>query len=591
MTTMTLLRRPTFYTYLYSVLTPKLSAVLAAAMFSFSARFAPLPGRNSDAETLTEQSADRHARAEFYFGKASDLIAECLRELRDDSPPLGLLQAIIITTSYEMVKAARGKAWRTLGTCIRLAYELRLHEVDATISQPGKKRPAMTTKSWIMDEERRRVWWALWELDVFISTIDMLPVSIGDGHNATLLPVEDEAWFEGHQRESSFLEADPVRRWKELQQSGNQSGKAWYIVINSFTRDIHCLSHPILPLTRFEFDQGGQNSKLATKFNTLANCVSCFILALPERLTYKRFSPADDIDSGSRRRMSEKHVIHLMFQLTKLYIYHHECFNKDSQTRSAERVVNQPLASPTPSFCGARSSLSNLQHTAAWHDYVEVSDQMAQVVRNSHTDHVRYGHPLLVNTYWMVAAIQLLRKRFATSEEERQLAQSNFDLIKLTLVRHQKFWNASSTPLTNLTALSLRLDPLATRSHTPYSSSEQRTETTSNDNNPMAQLHGNNSEDSNGSDNCHPDRSHAMMSAAVPMTMDDRHSFAQPGQNPQDFAGSSNAVSHLPRIEDNTSELFNGSAMDDSGLQAYMDSILSNQWNDWSENISFENLC
>src|ERR1700710_962531 len=63
MTTMTLFRRPTFYAYLYTVLTPKLSAALAAAMFSFSARFAPLPRRSSDAETLTEQSVGRHARA------------------------------------------------------------------------------------------------------------------------------------------------------------------------------------------------------------------------------------------------------------------------------------------------------------------------------------------------------------------------------------------------------------------------------------------------------------------------------------------------------------------------------------------------
>lgn len=590
MTTMTLLRRPTFYTYLYSVLTPKLSAALAAAMLTFSARFEPLPGRNSDVESLTEQSADRHARAEFYFEKASDFTAECLRELGDDSPPLGLLQAMIITTSVEMVDAARGKAWRLLGTCIRLAYELRLHEVDATMSQPSKKRPAMTTELWIMDEERRRVWWSLWELDVFISTVNMLPVSMGDVHNATLLPVEDEAWFAGQQRESSFLEADPVRRWKQLEQSGNQSGKAWYIVINSFTRDIHCLSYPTLPLNRFETDQGGPNSKLATKFNTLANCVTCFILALPESLSYKRFSPADDIDWGSRRRMSEKHVIHLMFLLTKLYIHHHECFNRDSHTRSAERIVNQPLASPTPSLRDARSSSSNLQHTKAWHDYAEVSDEMAQVVRNSHIDHVRYGHPLLVNTYWMVAAIQLLRKRFATSEEEIQLAQSNFDLIKLTLVRHQKFWNASPTPLANLTALSQRLDPLATRSHTSYCSSEQRTETTSKYNNPMAQPHGNSCEDSNGRDNCAHDQSHTLMSAAVPMTIDDPYTFAQTGQNLQDFAGSSNALGHLPRMGGNTSELSNGNSMDNNGLQAYMDSILSNKWIDWPENIDFENL-
>jgi hypothetical protein len=588
----TLLRRTTFYSYLYTALTPKHSAALAAAMFSFSARFAPPPYKNSGVEPLTSQSADHNARADFFFKKASDLITDCLQELRDVLPPLALLQALTITTSYEMIHAARGKAWRALGTCIRLAYELRLHQVDVMTNKPGKKSSVMDNETWIMDEERRRVWWALWELDVFMSSVNMMPVSIGDAHNATLLPAEDEAWFEGRPRESSFLEVDPVKRWKQLQQSDNQSGKAWYILINSFTRDIHCLSHLTLPLDRFETDQGGQ-SKLTTKLNTLANCVSCFTLALPDGLMYERFSPVENIDWGSRRRMSEKHVIHLMFQLTKLYIYHHECFNKDTHSRSSEEMARQNLASPSLSFCSSERSSTTLQHTKAWRDYVEMSDEMSQVIRNSHIDHIRYGHPLLVNTYWMVAAIQLLRQRFATSEEERQLAQSNFDLIKLTLIRHQKFWNSSPTPLANLMVLSLRLDPLTSRSHGSYSSSEQRMERQSNESDPLTQLHQNSCENDHSNENRQPEQSRAIIAdVATPISacMGSLNSFGQPEQTLLGLDGPSNAESHFPPIEDNASRLFNDDAMDSSEIQAYMESILSNKWNNWPENLDFENM-
>jgi hypothetical protein len=253
--------------------------------------------------------------------------------------------------------------------------------------------------------------------------------------------------------------------------------------------------------------------------------------------------------------MSDKHVIYLMTQLTKLYVYHHECFNKDSHTRPAEKEVNQSPISSTPSFPGARGCSANLQNTTAWHDYLEAANQMVQVVCRSHIDHIRYGHPLLANTYWMVAAIQLLRKMFATSEDERELAQSNFDIMKLSLVRHQKFWNASSTPLSNLTALSLRLNPLAARINT---STEQGGETT----NTMA------------------------MVGTVPTNLDSSYRSVVE-QNTQEFTG--NAVCSFPPVED-TWEFFSGNAMDNTELQACIDSIFSNQWNDWNDNMDLETL-
>jgi hypothetical protein len=162
----------------------------------------------------------------------------------------------------------------------------------------------------------------------------------------------------------------------------------------------------------------------------------------------------------------------------------------------------------------------------------------------------------------MVAAIQLLQQAFATSEEERQLAQSKFDLMKLTLIKHQEFWNNSLTPLQNLTALSLRLNPLATRMQT---STERPVETT----NTVRHLHSNATEESSrGVDQ--PGNLQGLT-----------------GANTHDFAG--NAVSNFQCVEE-TPELFSGSLMDGDGFQAYMDSILSNKWTVWNDAMDLGNF-
>jgi len=527
-------------------------------------------------DVSTALSATQQMSPKQYFKQASDLAHECIRESGDDPPHLGVLQSLVLITAHEMFHAARGKAWRSLGACIRLAFELGLHKIDAAaMHRLGVgSTTAMMAESWIMEEERRRTWWAIWEFDVFISTVNKLPVSITDGHNATLLPVDDESWFEGEQRESSFLDADPVKRWKCLQTSGNLSGKAWFIVINSLTRDVHAISHPTLPVSQSKSDLNSKMSVTATKVNTLSNCVSCFVLALPAELSYERFSAAENVDWITRRKVSEKQLIHVMVQLTKLYINHHHCFNRGSQLVGSlfSRILESPMG--PGSHGGTKCSESDNQSKLAWSEYLEAAGEIVQVVRGSHVDHVRYGHPLLANTYWIAATIQLLNKVLSTTEEERQLAQSNFELLNLTLIRHQKFWSASSTPLTNLNLLNLRLDPLAVRQHYAGSSTEQTL--------PNSKV-GSERPPDQDFDGMDFDRNQSTQErhqeGAVESGLLDGHTVGL-GQHCPDLEN--NVVNEITGVGGRI-DAWSGDIMDDNGLQAYIDTIFSNQWDNWDQ--------
>jgi hypothetical protein len=66
-----------------------------------------------------------------FLNLALKYIDDALAECGDEPPPLCILQALIITGHCQLIEGVRGKAWRSLGICIRLAYELNLHLVDA----------------------------------------------------------------------------------------------------------------------------------------------------------------------------------------------------------------------------------------------------------------------------------------------------------------------------------------------------------------------------------------------------------------------------------------------------------------------------
>ncbi|KAJ5998973.1 Fungal specific transcription factor [Penicillium sp. IBT 35674x] len=198
---------------------------LFAAMFSHSARF-----RSEDSHLHHKSDSIR------FHNQALDLIYESLDEASDEQPSLCLLQAMVLVTFYELTKGVKGRAWRLLGSCVRVAYELHLHLIDYEALEENYKVGRGLSR-WIEEEEGRRCWWAIWKMDVFASVIRRLPTAIDWNMIDTYLPASDEHWFSNQYCRSCFLERDPLARPKALKDCGNENPEAWLIVITSIQKE------------------------------------------------------------------------------------------------------------------------------------------------------------------------------------------------------------------------------------------------------------------------------------------------------------------------------------------------------------------
>jgi hypothetical protein len=238
MTSFSLFHRPTIEEKFSNIASQKHLQALLAAIFSFA-----MYHRDNLSRPNSHLSAITPTSTTYWSDMAGQLIAEGLEECPDEAPPICLLQAMIIVTFQKLISGVRGKAWRSLGECVRVAYELQLHLVDLEEERdPAEDSDDQPRNNWITAEERRRAWWALWEFDVFASTIKRLPTALDWTLNKTYLPICDEKWYSNEEGASCYLAVDPAQRWKELEKSGNRSARAWFIVINSYMRDAQLLS-------------------------------------------------------------------------------------------------------------------------------------------------------------------------------------------------------------------------------------------------------------------------------------------------------------------------------------------------------------
>ncbi|KAH1616187.1 hypothetical protein KXX31_001889 [Aspergillus fumigatus] len=85
------------------------------------------------------------------------------------APTLVYLQGLITLAFYLYATEPDSQGWLLIGTCARLAYALELDKLDedseAVQAQMG------LPEEWSMQEERRRAWWCIWELDAFAAAI------------------------------------------------------------------------------------------------------------------------------------------------------------------------------------------------------------------------------------------------------------------------------------------------------------------------------------------------------------------------------------------------------------------------------------
>ncbi|KAK0100571.1 hypothetical protein ONS95_007029 [Cadophora gregata] len=426
MTSFSLFHKPSFDAKLSAISSSTQLQALVASMFSFSSRFIK-------ASTL-KIPTPRH-----FYDLASKVTETAIQDCADEVFPLHLLQTLLHITFQQLTEGVRGRAWRSLGTCVRTAYELQLHLID-------KLQNNRTSSNAALDEEKRRAWWVIWEFDVFASTIRRLPTAIDWKENETWLPVDDEAWFANESVSSCRLEPDPALAWKCLQKSGNTSAKAWFIVANALVRCAHLLSYP----QTYSAASAVEAGEVPRGLDILANSLYCLTTALPPDLIYK--GEFLSFSCSSLQTDTAKHCVHIMTQLSRFMLNHYQVFD------STSRHLGEKASSSTNTTDS--STLTPLDQTA-WNHYLTAAASIVTLLRNCPLSHVQYANPFLASTIWLAAAAQVVSKSFGDKLVDPRVADSNLDVLQMNLNAFVEFWGVSDALRVKLRTLENKLKVFA----------------------------------------------------------------------------------------------------------------------------------
>lgn len=474
MTAFSIFHQPSFGDKIQSIKNIQQLNALFASMFSISARFYHDGNASKGQEDLSAIPT-----CEEFQKIALRFVDEALDECEDEIPPLCLLQALSLCTFNHLIRGVKGKSWRLIGTCVRVAYEHRLHlldynmVIDTPITEPDLKR-------WSATEEKRRCWWAIWEMDVFASTIRRCPTAIDWSVNKTYLPVDDELWFQDKYCRSSFLNTKPSERWKKLKESGNESPIAWFIVLNSLMRDGQVLSRANLPGIIPDIDPGsdlpntGQDVQNAFRkkflahdtkhLSTLVSTLHLTVAALPETLVYKgeelTFGDQDTLQptriersQSGRRRDSFKYGIFLMTQLARFMTFQQYAFNEVA----SGFVFTETPRTPSFGWTTAESPNGSLAKCEGLRNCLQAADDIVAILKNSSESHIKWVNPFLASTVCLATSVQVLRKVYALPGFQENDGDCGYSFLRLICRRFIKFWRTPLALQENLELLQDRL--------------------------------------------------------------------------------------------------------------------------------------
>lgn len=447
---------------------PQALGALLGSMILFSARFAKFTDKKTPL-SLPIPLLFPPAHFERIAIKPQE---KALRDCGDELPPLSLLQSFILTSFQHLIRGVRGTAWRHLGTTIRLAYELDLHCIDSAENSASGHNASKV----IEIEERRRAWWAIWEMDTFASIIRRSPTAINWPENETFLPIKDDLWYSGTEHPSCFLALKPMARWKNLQKTGNESCKAWFIVANSLMRDAQIFSDPRGLFTKSKrlsstSDSSGSQSngqKVSEDLSVISNSLRCLTLAVPKALQYHGeylafASNEDPTITGIHRQLDgSKHDVYLIIQLTHLTIDHFKAFR--SSSGDSHISLHERSSSNSSSRQQQQTDILTLseQQRQALNRFVLAADKAFNMVSRCTEDYIQHTNPFLASLIWIAAAVQLVQKYFQPSDANLDLVDSKFEFLRMIYKQYVDFWETPSVLGERLNVLEQQFEKLHT---------------------------------------------------------------------------------------------------------------------------------
>lgn len=436
-----LFREPAFYDKLSQIPSVLQATALLASMFAFVSK-------RAHGEALAELD---------YCELASEYANNALAECGDDQPPLCLLQALILITHRRVIKGVRGRAWRSLGLCIRVACELGIDSVDV-----GKDAQSDITDvaRWCEDEEQRRAYWAIYEIDIFATIMKQARMMTDWGTKMVYLPVDDEHWFQAQPQKSCFLEADVLQRTKVLQETKNESARAWYVVLNSLVAQSYILGRSGTQRAFSRRDPKRQTS-ITDSTNSrhqcliLLNSIQLYSLLLPSRFRFcgQRLDFNGQNTNPTKAALPQHGLIYqlaILMEVSRLLALRPFVF--DTYVQSLTRTFSG-RQDQCPLDTASCSELSPRELQQCFN----ASDAILNIVSSSSESHYQHVNPYIAHAFWLAATVQLLHQELIKDENEKMVIQSQFEVLKATNDQFVRYWEMSAVPKQNLDELATRL--------------------------------------------------------------------------------------------------------------------------------------
>ena len=225
-------------------------ALLLSSIFTLSCRFLSQGERGGHSTKVWIDVCAHYAR-------------QCYKDARNiENPTLAYLQGCILLAFHYYTSGLSSQGWILVGVCLRLTDELGLARIDSEVNAEAAHL------EWAEQEERRRAWWLVWELDVFGSSVCQRSFSTEWRRASVKLPVRDDFWFACQETDSPRLPRRLGSIWLVLDSLSRKDGRTWFLLANL----LHACAQEYLQ----------QEDGVSIEDRTvLQNEINCLKLALP----------------------------------------------------------------------------------------------------------------------------------------------------------------------------------------------------------------------------------------------------------------------------------------------------------------------
>lgn len=90
------------------------------------------------------------------------------------------IQALLLIATYEFMQNNFSRAWASAGKAFRLVQLMKLHRLDSPSSVDGDAMMFAENDSWVVTEEKRRVFWIAFCLDRFLCGVNGSPLTFSE---------------------------------------------------------------------------------------------------------------------------------------------------------------------------------------------------------------------------------------------------------------------------------------------------------------------------------------------------------------------------------------------------------------------------